>query len=72
MAWPISPQGQRQFLSDLAAAVQHAPDGCGLGVIYWNPESMPLNHVPSSSWEGGAMALFDDDGNALPALDAPR
>jgi arabinogalactan endo-1,4-beta-galactosidase len=72
MAWPISPAGQRQYLADLVSAVRAAPRGLGLGVIYWSPESISVHGVKSSTWEGGAMALFDDDGNALPAVDAAR
>jgi arabinogalactan endo-1,4-beta-galactosidase len=82
MAWPVSREGQKQFMVDLIQAVRETPDGHGLGVVYWHPESVavrspsssrPSSSRPSSSrpssWNAGAMALFDDDGVALPAMD---
>ena len=68
MAWPISAQGQRQFMADLIKTVQQAPGGHGIGVIYWHPESVPLQNGQGRVWNGGDMSLFDDRGNALPAL----
>jgi arabinogalactan endo-1,4-beta-galactosidase len=69
MAWGISGQGQMQFMHDLISAVRQTPDGHGIGVIYWHPESMA---VPGrvAQWNGGDMALFDEKGVALPALDS--
>ncbi|MGD0141163.1 MAG: glycosyl hydrolase 53 family protein [Tepidisphaeraceae bacterium] len=68
MAWPISPDGQRKFLADLISAVRQTPDAHGLGVIYWHPESVPVRS-PAPNWNGGDMALFNSDGNALPAIE---
>lgn len=62
--WPISPEGQSHFLTDLAAAVRAVPDGLGLGVLYWFPESVALPN--QYTWNGGATALFDHEGNRLP------
>lgn len=66
MAWPVSPEGQKQFLNDLIKAVRATPDGHGRGVLYWYPEALPVSgmHI----WHGGATALFDAEGNALPGL----
>lgn len=71
MAWPITREGQAQFLSDLIEAVKETPDGLGAGVVWWFPESIVIRNGGTSrpSWGGGAMALFDDDGVALPAMD---
>jgi arabinogalactan endo-1,4-beta-galactosidase len=68
MNWPMTPQGQAQFLRDVGEAVRAAPNGLGCGVIWWYPESVRTQglHV----WKGGDVALFDADGNALPALGA--
>jgi arabinogalactan endo-1,4-beta-galactosidase len=68
MDWPMTPQGQAQFLHDLVAAVRATPGNRGRGVIWWYPESVrtPGVHV----WKGGDVALFGADGSALPALDA--
>jgi arabinogalactan endo-1,4-beta-galactosidase len=66
--YPVSPEGQKQFLLDLAAAVHNLPNNQGEGFVYWYPESI---QVPNTYiWKNGALALFDDQGNALPALDA--
>ena len=74
LEYPPTPEGQSAFLSALAKAVASVPDGHGKGVFYWAPEWIdgtkwggpPWTH----SWEN--RALFDDQGNALPALDAFR
>jgi len=68
MAWPISPAGQRAFLADVVTAVRETPDGRGIGVVYWYPESIRVDGL--RVWNGGSSALFDDDGNALPAMQA--
>ena len=68
MAWPISREGQKQFLADLIQTVRDTPDGLGAGVIWWHPESIPPPGADARTWNGGAMALFDADGTALPAL----
>ena len=63
--WPMSPGGQTQFLHDLIAAVKSAPNHLGVGVVWWYPEAVPLAH--ENIWNGGAMGLFDDQANLLPA-----
>jgi arabinogalactan endo-1,4-beta-galactosidase len=70
MTWPITPDGQRRFLADVIRAVRETPDARGLGVVYWHPESVQGKTPGGRAWNGGAMALFDDDGKALPAIDA--
>jgi arabinogalactan endo-1,4-beta-galactosidase len=65
MTWPISPQGQAQFLRDVLAAVAAVPNDHGAGVIWWYPEAI---EVPGLFvWGGGSLALFDASGNVLPA-----
>jgi arabinogalactan endo-1,4-beta-galactosidase len=75
MAWPISPDGQRQFLAELIQAVKETPDAHGAGVMYWNPESIaargPSTRPTSRPTGSGAMSLFDDSGDALPAINLP-
>lgn len=68
MAWPQTPEGQKQFLQDLIAAVCSTPNKHGRGVLWWYPESIPVTglHI----WYGGVMAMFDDEGNALPVWEA--
>lgn len=67
MSWPISPEGQAQFVEDLIAVVKETPHGLGAGVVYWYPESIQVDglHV----WHGGSVALFDQKGEPLPALE---
>lgn len=68
MAWPVSPEGQHAFLVDLVRTVRRTPGARGAGVIYWYPESIPVEGL--RVWNGGATALFDARGNALPAVEA--
>jgi len=68
MIWPMTPKGQKQFLSELITTVLSIPEGRGKGVIWWYPESIPVNNL--RVWRNGAMALFDQDGNMLPAVKA--
>jgi arabinogalactan endo-1,4-beta-galactosidase len=69
MAWPISADGQRQFMADLIATVRQTPEGRGLGVIYWHPEPMPFRSTGGLPRSGGDMTLFGPDGDPLPAVD---
>ena len=69
MAWPISAEGQKQFLSNLIQTVRETPGNHGVGVIWWHPESVP-SKGSTRPWNGGAMSLFGDDGEILPAIDA--
>lgn len=70
MRWPTTPDGQRAFLVELVDAVRETPDGRGVGVLWWYPESIPAHgmHI----WYAGRNALFDADGEASPALRALR
>jgi arabinogalactan endo-1,4-beta-galactosidase len=65
MTWPVSPQGQAQFLRDVLDAVAAVPNGHGAGVVWWYPEAI---QVPGLFvWGGGSLTLFDSTGNVLPA-----
>jgi len=65
--YPQTPEGQKAFLSQLLAIVRQTPDGRGKGVLWWAPEWIPTKNLPSP-WEN--IALFDPEGNALPAIAA--
>ena len=84
--YPMTPQGQSDFIRDLAAAIKAVPGGRGRGFIWWEPAWIP---VPGSGWateaalrytgekgpggnEWANQALFDYDGRALPALETIR
>lgn len=66
MPWPMTPEGQAQFVDELIEVVKETPSGLGAGVVYWYPESIQVDglHV----WHGGSVALFDQQGEPLPAL----
>jgi arabinogalactan endo-1,4-beta-galactosidase len=66
MDWPVTPEGQAAFLSQVASAVHATPRG--RGVFYWFPESVPVAGL--HGWYGGSAALFDEHGDALPGLRA--
>ncbi|MCD8015276.1 MAG: glycosyl hydrolase 53 family protein [Lachnospiraceae bacterium] len=82
--YPMSPQGQADFMRDLIDVIKKVPDGLGCGFIYWEAAWLP---VPNVGWANAAscayiqepgpygnewanQALFDYEGNALPALEA--
>jgi len=65
LTYPETPEGQQQYMLNLIALVRSTPNGLGAGVCYWEPEWLP------TKGHGGAWnttALFDDNGNALPAI----
>ena len=70
MIWPLTPDGQKQFLTELIQTVKEAPDHRGIGVNYWRPEA---TFVPGATGGRGggpdANSLFDSKGNPLPAMD---
>lgn len=68
MKWPMSPEGQRSFLTELILSTLKTPNNRGLGVLWWYPESIPVSGL--KVWFEGANALFDEGGNVLPAMEA--
>lgn len=58
--FPETPEGQREFLDQVQRVVLATPYGLGKGVFWWEPAVMPS---PLRS-----RGMFDDDGNALPAI----
>ena len=84
--YPMTPEGQSDFMQDIMTRITKVPDGKGKGFFYWEPAWIP---VEGSGWateeslvyiqdkgpcgnEWANQALFDYDGNALPALDTIR
>ncbi len=83
MDYPITKQGQADFMVDLMKCISRIPKGLGRGFFYWEPAWIP---VPGSGWATKAslkymkdpgpcgnkwanQALFDYEGRPLPALD---
>ncbi len=81
--YPLSLEGQRQFVKELLHLVRDLDNGHGKGVYYWEPAWLPL---PGSTWASEAartytneqdkpggnewanQCIFDYAGNATPAL----
>lgn len=79
--YPMTEEGQCDFLKELFKRIDEVPDNHGKGFYYWEPGWIP---VPGSGWatkeslkymespgpvgnEWANQALFDYDGHALPA-----
>ena len=84
--YPMTKQGQYDFMEDFLNRISPIKGGKGQGVFYWEPAWIP---VPGSGWatpaslkymndpgpcgnEWANQALFDYDGNALPTLSLIR
>ena len=72
MIWPMTPEGQKQFLTDLISTVRAAPEGRGTGVIYWHPEATYVTNAVGRTWGPDANSLFDAKGHPLPAMNVSR
>ncbi|HUA39776.1 MAG TPA: glycosyl hydrolase 53 family protein [Candidatus Sulfopaludibacter sp.] len=68
MVWPMTAEGQEQFLADLIKTVKAAPEGRGMGVIYWHPEATFIPQATGWWSRPDANSLFDAQGHPLPAL----
>lgn len=58
--FPETPAGQRQFLTEVDAIVRATPGGRGKGIFWWEP-AVAGGHI-------AGRGMFDDEGNALPAI----
>jgi len=65
--YPASPAGQKAFLEEVLAIVRRTPGGHGRGVLWWAPEVIAAGGRARGYQD---RALFDADGNVLPALSA--
>jgi arabinogalactan endo-1,4-beta-galactosidase len=68
MIWPMTPEGQKQFLTDLIKTVKEAPEGRGIGANYWHPEATYFTNAVGRGRGTDANSLFDAKGNPLPAM----
>jgi arabinogalactan endo-1,4-beta-galactosidase len=57
--FPESPEGQRDFLRAVDAAVRAVPDGLGQGVFWWEP---------AAEGDLRSRSFFDEQGNVLPVI----
>ena len=84
--YPMTPEGQSDFMQAVLNTIAQVPEGKVKGFFYWEPAWIP---VPGSGWatpaslsyiedkgpcgnEWANQALFDYNGNALPALKTIR
>ena len=84
--YPMTLEGQKEFMEELFRRIASVPEGKGRGYFYWEPAWIP---VPGSGWatecslkymedkgpcgnEWANQALFDYKGNALPTWEAVR
>ncbi len=84
--FPMTKEGQCEFLKALFRVIEEVPEGRGRGFFYWEPGWIP---VPGSGWasasslkyldspgpggnEWANQALFDYKGHALPAWEVIR
>lgn len=86
IGYPMTPQGQADFTADLLKVIRDVPGGMGKGFFWWEPAWLPVpgsGWAKKAGWEyvhehgpGGNewanQALFDFNGNALPALEVIR
>jgi len=84
--YPMTTEGQKSFMSDFMNTIKSVRDGRGKGFIYWEPAWIPVPSSEWASEaaieymkekgpggnEWANQALFDYDGNALPALSVIR
>ena len=66
MRWPLTREGQARFVRELTEVLRTAPERRGIGFVWWYPEAIPV--TGQRIWRGGAEALFDETGQALPAM----
>jgi arabinogalactan endo-1,4-beta-galactosidase len=66
---PASPEGQTQFVTELAKIVKAVPNGRGAGICWWGTEYVRLARRGARR---GSIAgpFFDYEGNALPVAKA--
>lgn len=84
--YPMTPEGQSDFMQELMELIARIPDGRGKGFYYWEPAWLPVKGSGWASPEGlqyigdkgpggnewANQALFDYNGNALKCLKTIR
>lgn len=84
--YPMTKEGQAAFMTDILTRIRRIPDGKGKGFFYWEPAWIPvagsgwatkasleyMNDPGPCGNEWANQALFDYEGNVLPALKVIR
>jgi arabinogalactan endo-1,4-beta-galactosidase len=66
---PATPEGQAEFYRRLLTILRAVPGGHGVGMVPWEPTWLPSPRFGSPM---DNLTLFDEKGQALPALGAIR
>lgn len=83
LEYPMTKEGQLRFMQDVIKVIENVPENRGRGFYYWEPAWIPVKgcgwateaalKYTGEEGPGGNewanQALFDYDGNVLPALD---
>jgi arabinogalactan endo-1,4-beta-galactosidase len=64
---PATPQGQVQYVTELAKIVKGVPGGKGAGIFWWGTEYQQLSGYSLAGFD--QRSFFGSDANALPVLD---
>lgn len=84
--YPMTKEGQADFTKDILTRLSHVPEGRGKGFFWWEPAWIPvpgsgwatpasleyMNDPGPCGNEWANQALFDYEGNVLPALEVIR
>jgi arabinogalactan endo-1,4-beta-galactosidase len=65
---PATPEGQVQFVIELARIVKSLPDGMGVGAVWWGTEYQRLSGIGLAGFD--RRSFFDATGNVLPVASA--
>ena len=70
--YPPSPEGQAEYLRQMTDVVRSIPNQLGIGMFYWAAAWVKTDGWGAPSWshDWEERALFNADGDALPALKA--
>lgn len=65
---PATPEGQVEFVVELANIVKAVPGGNGIGIVWWGTEYQHLSGVGLAGFD--RRSFFDASGNVLPVANA--
>lgn len=65
---PASPDGQVQYVTELAKIVKSLPGKRGAGIVWWGTEYQPVSGANQAGF--GNRSFFNGSGNVLPVADA--
>lgn len=65
---PANPDGQVQYVAELAKIIKNLPGSRGAGVVWWGTEYQPVSGANQAGF--GNRSFFDGGGNVLPVAGA--